>query len=177
MEKLLEMKEAQIRTPSSCAAVTVKRMIDTFNRSVGNFVGVQTYTGPFTFNDFERHLFKELGKVKASSVHPLPDLKESPIPRISRLKKRILSNNSCVSGKLEDCDSMASGCSHTRSAHGSHSMPRETGLRSDRLILPRIEKSQSQSSTAVSSAESNLLEVRHGNTSQFIRILDGILLS
>ena len=122
-------------------------------------------------------LKRELGKVKASSVHPLPDLKESPIPRISRLKKRILSNNSCVSGKLEDCDSMASGCSHTRSAHGSHSMPRETGLRSDRLILPRIEKSQSQSSTAVSSAESNLLEVRHGNTSQFIRILDGILLS
>ena len=149
-------------------------MIDSFNRKIVNYVGVRTYTGPFTFPDFESHLFGELSKVQASKTYTLPNLKPCQNTRISRLKKRSQSSHRCPASNPADCTSLASSCSHTRNAYTNRSVPRVVRGNDRRLILPKIDTRLVRTRNQTTSSEADMLEVRHGNTTQFIRKIFGI---
>ena len=170
MAELLELKEVQIRTPITCAAVAAKRMIDSFNKKIVNYVGVRTYSGSFTFQDFENHLFGELSKTQMSSPYNLPNLRGGQNQRLSHLKKRSQSHNGRPSRRQGECNSMGSSCSHPRSVLGAVSLSQEQPL-----ILPMIRSGMSTPYKQNMKPDKNVLEVRHGNSTQYIRFHNWII--
>jgi hypothetical protein len=58
-EELLELKRLQIRAGRANEQLLVKRLSDSYGKTVQNLVGLHNYDGPFTFKEFEKYLYSK----------------------------------------------------------------------------------------------------------------------
>lgn len=59
-EELLELKRLQIRAGRANEQLMVKRLSDSYAKTVQSLAGLRNYDGPFTFKEFEKYLYSEL---------------------------------------------------------------------------------------------------------------------
>ena len=58
-EELLELKRQQIRSGRANEQLMVKRLSDSYRKTIQDLVGLKNYDGPFTFKEFEKYLFSK----------------------------------------------------------------------------------------------------------------------
>ncbi len=63
-EQLLELKRLQIRAGRANEQMLVKRLNDSYAKTIRDLAGLKIYDGPFTFKEFEKYLYS-----KCSFIH------------------------------------------------------------------------------------------------------------
>ena len=58
-EELLELKRLQIQAGRANEQLLVKRLSDSYSKTLQDLVGLKNYDGPFTFKEFEKYLYSE----------------------------------------------------------------------------------------------------------------------
>merc|ERR1740129_1186755 len=59
-EELLELKRNQIRAGRANEQLLVKRLSDSYAKTINELAGLKNYDGPFTFKEFEKYLYSQL---------------------------------------------------------------------------------------------------------------------
>ena len=78
------LRETRWKTGRSAEAVTVKRLVDTFNQKTTNYVGISTYHKPYKFSEFEKHLSREIVKAQSRTPRPVPTVSRQTFARTRR---------------------------------------------------------------------------------------------
>ena len=58
-EELLELKRNQIRAGRANEQLLVKRLSDSYAKTINELAGLKNYDGPFTFKEFEKYLYSK----------------------------------------------------------------------------------------------------------------------
>ena len=116
--------------------MSVKRLIDNFNRKIMTQIGIKSYNGPISFFFFEKYLMDELTKLNISSA-----------------------SQSIASSLTQKY----SGYSFSNNFFSSKTSTK----RSEKLILPHIPTAAKDVGSRMTH---DFLEVRHGQSSRFIRL-------
>ena len=58
-EELLELKRMQIRAGRANEQVLVKRLSDSYSKSIQSTMGLKNHDGPYTFKEFEKYLYSK----------------------------------------------------------------------------------------------------------------------
>ena len=69
-EELLELKRNQIRAGRANEQLLVKRLSDSYAKTINELAGLKNYDGPFTFKEFEKYLYSKF-KSLWNTVHIL----------------------------------------------------------------------------------------------------------
>ena len=69
-EELLELKRNQIRAGRANEQLLVKRLSDSYAKTINELAGLKNYDGPFTFKEFEKYLYSKFESLR-NYVHIL----------------------------------------------------------------------------------------------------------
>ena len=70
-EELLELKRNQIRAGRANEQLLVKRLSDSYSKTIQDLAGLKNYDGPFTFKEFEKYLYSKFVSETRFSIQTL----------------------------------------------------------------------------------------------------------
>ncbi|KAE8736851.1 hypothetical protein FOCC_FOCC017692 [Frankliniella occidentalis] len=175
--ELLELKRLQIRAGRANEQVLVKRLVDDYRRA-GLSVGMQPFSGTYTFRSFEKYLYDQLRALQSDNRRVIPRLQSSDdLEKLTAALRRTRQAQHHPDNPLQ-CTSSTHRCHHAVHAYSGvpcaayipklnhHYMPKD-GLYSG--FLPHIEGASARPSLSSRTAPVTL-ELSHGPDKQVISL-------